>query len=66
VINFNSFNMSPSKVSSIKFDEFYNIVDGKQRSAKNFHNGIDPTTGQKSWDVSTLLGILLHLSQALP
>jgi acyl-CoA reductase-like NAD-dependent aldehyde dehydrogenase len=43
--------MSPSKVSTIKFDEFYNIVDGKQRSAQAFHNGIDPTTGQKNWDV---------------
>lgn len=44
--------MSPSKVSAIVFDKFYNIVDGKQRSAAAFHNGIDPSTGQKNWDVS--------------
>lgn len=44
--------MSPSKISSIVFDKFYNIVDGKQRSSASFHNGVDPTTGQKSWDVS--------------
>ena len=31
--------MSPSKVSTIKWDEFFNIVDGKQRSAKEKHQG---------------------------
>ncbi|OQO11845.1 hypothetical protein B0A48_03572 [Cryoendolithus antarcticus] len=43
--------MSPSKVSTIKFDEFYNIIDGEQRSSKNQHHGIDPTTGEESWGV---------------
>lgn len=44
--------MSPSKVSTIVFDKFYNIVDGKQRTASTFHNGVDPTTAQNNWDVS--------------
>jgi len=44
--------MSPSKASQIVFDQFYNIVDGKQRSSLTFYNGIDPTTQQKNWDVS--------------
>ncbi|GAB7344245.1 hypothetical protein MBLNU457_2126t1 [Dothideomycetes sp. NU457] len=43
--------MSPSKVSSISWDSFSNVVDGKNRSADNFHQGVDPTTGQKLWDV---------------
>lgn len=43
--------MSPSKVSEIVFDKFYNIVDGKQRSADNFYSGVDPTTQQNNWDV---------------
>ncbi|KAI9718146.1 MAG: hypothetical protein M1828_006844 [Chrysothrix sp. TS-e1954] len=43
--------MSPSKVSTIDFTKFFNIVDGKQRSSKNVHNGVDPTTGEKLWDV---------------
>lgn len=41
--------MSPSKV--IAWDTFHNIVDGKQRGSDNIHNGIDPTTGEKLWDV---------------
>lgn len=43
--------MSPSKSSNITFDTFHNIVDGKQRGSKNIHNGIDPTNGNKLWDV---------------
>ena len=43
--------MSPSKVSSIKFDEFFNIINGQQRSAKDQHHGIDPSTGNKLWPV---------------
>jgi len=43
--------MSPSKVSTISWDTFYNVVDGKNRSADSFHQGVDPTTGQKLWDV---------------
>ncbi|KAK3080533.1 hypothetical protein LTS18_000478, partial [Coniosporium uncinatum] len=43
--------MSPSKVSNIEFDKFYNIVDGKQRSAKSNHQGINPATAEPLWDV---------------
>lgn len=41
--------MSPTKVLS--WDTFYNIVDGKQRGSNETHNGIDPTTSEKLWDV---------------
>lgn len=37
--------------SSISFDSFHNIIDGKPRSADAFTHGIDPATGQKLWDV---------------
>jgi acyl-CoA reductase-like NAD-dependent aldehyde dehydrogenase len=43
--------MSPSKVSNIKWDEFFNVVDGKNRSAKEKHYGIDPATGEQSFPV---------------
>lgn len=43
--------MSPSKVSDIKWDTFYNVVDGKNRTAKEQHYGIDPATGEKNWGV---------------
>lgn len=43
--------MSPSKVSTITFDKFYNIVDGQQRGASSVHNGINLVTGEKLWDV---------------
>lgn len=43
--------MSPSKSANISFDTFHNIVDGQQRGSKNIHNGIDPTNGEKLWDV---------------
>lgn len=43
--------MSPSKVSTLSFDTFSNIVDGQPRSAKSFHQGINPVTGEKLWDV---------------
>lgn len=36
--------MSPSKVSEIKWDEFYNIVDGQKRGGKNKHRGISEHT----------------------
>jgi hypothetical protein len=44
--------MSPSKVPSIVFDKFYNIVDGKQRGADSYRNGVNPATKEKLWDVS--------------
>ena len=43
--------MSPSKVSTIKWDEFSNIVDGKPRGGKGKHQGTNPATGEKLWDV---------------
>lgn len=32
--------MSPSKVSEVKWDEFFNIVDGQKRTGKEQHHGI--------------------------
>lgn len=43
--------MSPGKVSSVDFEKFYNIVDGKQRSSDQIHHGINPSTGKELWDV---------------
>jgi acyl-CoA reductase-like NAD-dependent aldehyde dehydrogenase len=43
--------MSPSKTVNIDFTTFHNIVDGKQRNSKSVHNGTDPVTGNKLWDV---------------
>lgn len=43
--------MSPSKVSTISFDSFSNIVDGKPRGAEEQHQGINPATQEKLWDV---------------
>ncbi|KAF2128189.1 aldehyde dehydrogenase [Dothidotthia symphoricarpi CBS 119687] len=43
--------MSPGKVSTIDFEKFYNIVDGKQRGSDNIHHGVNPTTGKDLWDV---------------
>ncbi|KAL9095863.1 MAG: hypothetical protein Q9165_001860 [Trypethelium subeluteriae] len=43
--------MSPSKTINIDFTTFHNIIDGKPRDAKTYTNGVDPTTGEKSWDV---------------
>ncbi|KAL5421063.1 hypothetical protein PMIN04_005910 [Paraphaeosphaeria minitans] len=41
--------MSPSKVSSIEFDKFYNIIDGKQRGSDDMHHGINQATGLENW-----------------
>jgi len=43
--------MSPGKVSTIDFEKFYNIVDGKQRGSDKIHHGVNPTSGQNLWDV---------------
>ncbi|KAI9660745.1 MAG: hypothetical protein M1831_003437 [Alyxoria varia] len=43
--------MSPSKVTSLQYDQFYNIIDGEQRSSKSVHHGINPATQEKLWDV---------------
>jgi delta 1-pyrroline-5-carboxylate dehydrogenase len=43
--------MSPGKVSTLDFETFYNIIDGKQRGSDKIHHGINPATGQELWDV---------------
>jgi acyl-CoA reductase-like NAD-dependent aldehyde dehydrogenase len=45
--------MSPGKTTNISFDsDFGNIVDGKSRTkSDNYHQGVNPTTGEKLWDV---------------
>ncbi|WPH04900.1 Hypothetical protein R9X50_00779700 [Acrodontium crateriforme] len=43
--------MSPSKVSSITWDSFSNIIDGQPRGSKEKHQGVNPATGEKLWDV---------------
>lgn len=43
--------MAPSRLATIEFDTFFNIVEGQNRSSKTNYNGIDPTTKQKLWDV---------------
>ena len=43
--------MSPGKVSTLDFEKFYNIIDGKQRGSDKIHHGINPTSGQELWDV---------------
>lgn len=37
--------------SSITFDRFFNIVDGKQRGGDAHRNGVNPATKEKLWDV---------------
>lgn len=43
--------MSPSKVSTIAWDTFHNIVDGKPRDGKAKHHGVNPATGEQLWPV---------------
>src|SRR4051812_41368732 len=43
--------MSPGKITSLDFEKFYNIVDGKQRTSQQIHHGVNPSTGQELWDV---------------
>jgi acyl-CoA reductase-like NAD-dependent aldehyde dehydrogenase len=43
--------MSPGKLSTLDFEKFYNIVDGKQRGSDSIHHGVNPTSGQELWDV---------------
>lgn len=43
--------MSPSKVSTISFTSFSNIVDGKPRGADKQHKGINPVNGEELWEV---------------
>jgi acyl-CoA reductase-like NAD-dependent aldehyde dehydrogenase len=43
--------MSPSKVSTLEFEKFYNIIDGQQRGSDDIHHGVNPATGKELWDV---------------
>lgn len=43
--------MSPSRVPTTDWHKFSNIIDGKPRSSPRIHNGINPATQQKLWDV---------------
>lgn len=43
--------MSPSKVSTVEFDSFSNIIDGQPRGGKAKYNDINPATKEKLWDV---------------
>jgi len=43
--------MSPGRVSTLNFEQFYNIVDGKQRGSDKIHRGVNPATRQELWDV---------------
>lgn len=45
------FSSSSKATSSIQFDKFYNIVDGKQRGGDQIHNAINPRTREKLWDI---------------
>jgi acyl-CoA reductase-like NAD-dependent aldehyde dehydrogenase len=43
--------MSPSKVSTLDFETFYNVIAGKNRGSSEIHHGINPATGEELWDV---------------
>ena len=45
--------MSPSKTANISFDsEFANIINGKAHTkSDNYHQGVNPATGEKLWNV---------------
>lgn len=43
--------MAPAKVPDINFTTFYNIVAGEKRGSKSVHNGVNPVTSEKLWDV---------------
>ncbi|KFY36951.1 hypothetical protein V495_07497 [Pseudogymnoascus sp. VKM F-4514 (FW-929)] len=43
--------MSPGRASTLNFEQFYNIVAGKQRGSDKIHHGVNPATRQELWDV---------------
>ncbi|KIY02424.1 uncharacterized protein Z520_02563 [Fonsecaea multimorphosa CBS 102226] len=43
--------MAPSRLDTIDFTTFSNIVNGEPRSSKTKYHGIDPTSKQPNWDV---------------
>jgi delta 1-pyrroline-5-carboxylate dehydrogenase len=45
--------MSPGKTANISFDsDFGNVINGESRTkSENYHQGVNPATGEKLWDV---------------
>ena len=43
--------MVPSKLETVDFGTFSNIIAGSPRSSRQKYHGIDPTTKQPNWDV---------------
>ena len=43
--------MAPSKLTTIDFESFSNIIDGELRGSKTKYHGVDPTTKEPNWDV---------------
>ena len=43
--------MSPSKVSTVAWDQFYNVINGQNRTGKEKYQGTNPSTGEKLWGV---------------
>jgi acyl-CoA reductase-like NAD-dependent aldehyde dehydrogenase len=43
--------MTPSKLTTVDFTTFTNIVNGEPRNSKTKYNGVDPITKEKLWDV---------------
>lgn len=43
--------MAPSKLETISFTTFGNIINGESRSSKTKYHGTDPTTGEPNWEV---------------
>lgn len=43
--------MSPSKITTVSFDTFHNIVNGEQRGSKQKYHGVNPATKEPNWDV---------------
>ena len=43
--------MAPSKLTTVDFATFANLVNGQLRNSKNKYHGIDPTTKEPNWDV---------------
>jgi acyl-CoA reductase-like NAD-dependent aldehyde dehydrogenase len=43
--------MAPSRLETISFTTFSNIIAGEPRSSKTKYHGIDPTTKEANWDV---------------
>jgi hypothetical protein len=46
--------MATGRIANIEFDKFYNVIDGKQRGADKFRNGVNPATKENLWEVGDL------------